>query len=760
MNARTRKRHGTWLCLLAAMHAGAIAQTPQVPPPPQTQPQPPPATPQQPALPPGQSVEVTGQRNDETQERRQSTAAKIVVGRGEIERYGDATLGDLLRRLPGVTVTGSPRRGGQLRMRGLGQGYTQVLLDGERVPATFSIESLAPEQIERIEILRAPTAETGTRAIAGTINIITREGSNKRGDDLRLGTVYESGHAQPVFSWTHTDRVVMSSGSDLLYNWSLQIQDELTPRDIDSVSTVEDEDVATGATTFAQREKTHTHDKRQRVNLSTRLQWRNDRGDGLTITPLVTHTRDDAQRDITLTQSAGASPALYDHAFTDAKGERTQMRLGTRWRSTIGEDGQLELRATVRDSKSTNRGVREEYDTNDTRVRIVTDDATTRERSVGGGIKFTEDWGDDHVMTLGGEAENGRRSDARTTLQNGLPLLTDFGDELGARSKRIALYAQDEWTLTPQWVLQAGLRAESIATRGDAGTTNVATNRSRVIAPLLHLLWKPSSSDRLRLGLTRSYRSPNLSSLLGRPSLSSRYPVSGPNQPTSPDRVGNPNLKPELADGIDLGYEHYLAGGGLVGANIFHRRIRDVLRTLTSLETVPWSTSQRWVSRPGNVGRATTTGLELEAKGRLDELWPDAPRIGFQANAAYFLSRVQGVPGPNNRLDEQPKSTLNLGLDYRLRGLPLAFGTSWNRVPAYNTQLSDTQSSFNGRKSVVDAYALWTINDKARVRLSTSNAVPIDSESGSTIDAVTFRETSKSVTTTDRSWMVRLEMKL
>jgi iron complex outermembrane receptor protein len=122
-----------------------------------------------------QRVEVTGGRSD-TELRRQSTAAKIVIGRDEIERQGDSTLGEILKRLPGVTLGGPPGRGGQIRFRGLGAGYTQILLDGQRVPPGFQIDSISPEQIERIEILRAPTAETGARAIGGTINIITREG--------------------------------------------------------------------------------------------------------------------------------------------------------------------------------------------------------------------------------------------------------------------------------------------------------------------------------------------------------------------------------------------------------------------------------------------------------------------------------------------------------------------------------------------------------------------------------------------------------
>jgi iron complex outermembrane receptor protein len=86
-------------------------------------------------------------------------------------------------------------------MRGLGGGYTQLLLDGERVPPGFSLETLSPEQIERIEILRAPTAETGARAIAGTINIITREGFTKKLNDLKLGLEHENGVTRPSLNW-------------------------------------------------------------------------------------------------------------------------------------------------------------------------------------------------------------------------------------------------------------------------------------------------------------------------------------------------------------------------------------------------------------------------------------------------------------------------------------------------------------------------------------------------------------------------------
>src|SRR6185436_1032475 len=91
--------------------------------------------------------------------------------------------------------------------------YTQILLDGERVQGGLSLDSIDPEMVERIEIQRAPTAETGARAIAGTINIITREGFRKKLNDLKLGFAWEDGDFSPSVSWTRDDK-----WDDLTYN--------------------------------------------------------------------------------------------------------------------------------------------------------------------------------------------------------------------------------------------------------------------------------------------------------------------------------------------------------------------------------------------------------------------------------------------------------------------------------------------------------------------------------------------------------------
>ena len=114
--------------------------------------------------------------------RRNDTASRSVVTHEELVKYGDQSALDAMKRLPGVTVVD-----GAVRMRGLGSGYTQVLVDGQRAPAGFSLETLAPESIERIEVIRAATAEFSTQSIAATINIVLRKTNGKNAGELKLG---------------------------------------------------------------------------------------------------------------------------------------------------------------------------------------------------------------------------------------------------------------------------------------------------------------------------------------------------------------------------------------------------------------------------------------------------------------------------------------------------------------------------------------------------------------------------------------------
>jgi iron complex outermembrane receptor protein len=717
------------------------------------------------ATPPGaaQRVEITGGRQSDTEERRRSTAAKIVIGREEIDKFGDSTLGEVLRRLPGVTTPGPPGRGGPPRLRGLGGGYTQLLIDGQRIPPGFSLESLTPEQVERIEILRAPTAETGARAIAGTINIITREGFRRRLNDLRLGLGIEHGEVSPGLNWTHNN-----SSGNFIYNVSGSAfrghrRDESTTDTLD-------ESVATGQVVRAQRETAQSDNRRTGLNLTSRLSWRlGEGGDSITLMPNLFASQSEGQRRFALTQSVGTAPPLYDSGDSDTDSGFATGRLNVMWRQRLGA-ARLELNGGLGGWRSHSDTERREFTAagGASPVRTLTDTSRTRQNSLNLNTKVStllggRPGGTGHSLVAGAEIDAQRRTESRTTLQNGLPLLTDFGDNLQASSARLAAYAQDEWSINPNWAAHAGLRWEGITTRGDAPDGSARPeNRSSVLTPLLHAVYKPNprGRDQLRMSLTRSYKSPDLGNLIARPTVNSRYPVSGPNTPTAPDRAGNPDLRPELAIGLDVAVERYLEAGGLVSANLFHRRITDLMRSVTSLETVSWSPVPRYVSRTQNIGNAITQGLELEARFRLDQLVKGAAPVELRGNLSLFRSRVEGVPGPDNRLDSQAKATANIGADYRIRGTKLTLGSNVNWVPGYRTQLSAEQVTTVSTKRVWDAFGLWTFNPAVGLRVLASNLAPQDFVGTNAIQLDSLRESTRTLNPGSTNWQVRLELKL
>ncbi|MFN9450913.1 MAG: TonB-dependent receptor plug domain-containing protein [Rubrivivax sp.] len=729
---------------------------------------------------PGQRIEITGGRGSDDEQRRRSTAAKIVIGREEIEKFGDATVGEVLRRLPGVTTPGAPGRGGPPRMRGLGGGFTQLLSDGLRVPPGFSLESLTPEQIERIEILRAPTAETGARAIAGTINIITREGFRRRLNDLRIGVSVEDGQVTPGLFWTHNN-----SRDALTYNLSAGLFRPSRENRSSTETSVLD---SSGAERERLSETAASQERRQGLNLTGRLQWRlNEQGDSLLLMPSVFHGEGHTQRQASFSSSAtpGWVRTLPDDSSSRStgSGHNTSARLNLHWRQRLGP-GRLELQGGAGQFESVNRSERQNLGGSQGLTQVL-DSSSSLERSGSLTLKYTTVLGGapaakpapgagagggpapgasspEHSLVTGLELEALSRSEDRTTLLNGQPLLADFGEQLKASSLRVAAYVQDEWALNRQWAFHGGLRWEGITTRGEAQGGLRPENSSSVTTPLMHLLWKPDPAkrDQVRLSLTRSYRSPALATLIARPSINTRIPLTQTNGPTTADSAGNPALKPELATGLDLAFERYLEGGGVLSVNLFHRNIRQLMRRVVSLETVDWSPVPRYVARQQNVGQAVTQGIELEAKFRLDQAWPGAKPVELRSNLSLYRSRVDGVPGPDNRLDSQAKATANVGADYRFRGTPLTLGGNVNWVPGYRTQLSDAQFSTTGRKRVVDVYGLWTFNPTVALRLLASNLGPLDYLSGSEFVEAGQRTVSQTLQDSHTNWQLRLELKL
>jgi len=646
-------------------------------------------------------------------------------------------------------------------MRGMGNGYTQIMIDGERAPRGFSLEDILPEQVERIEIMRAPTAETGARAIAGTINIITRGGYVKYLNNLNLGAGLENGKLAPGASWSRSDTV-----DGMAYSLTLSAVHMERAND-ENKTTLTESLAQPNAPTVVQsmQEVLRAQSQRDMLHANGRLQWGGTGSDSLVLMPMLIMSHNQGQSSSSVSQSGGVLP--YALSDTASDNRFAMLRLGTTWSRRMDDGARLLVNNNLGRSSWSNSA--NTLQTGGAKGNVPwSQESAQTDTTWNGSAKYSVTLADKHSLVSGLELEVNQREQSASSLRAGQNPLADFDGDLSASSRRLALYAQNEWEINPHWAAHAGLRWEGIHTSGSAGQgQGTANNQSAVLTPLLHAVWRPdlAAKDQFRASLTRSYRSPDLARLIARPTINSFYLNRGSNTELHPDSAGNPDLMPELAVGLDVAFEHYLSGGGLLSANVFVRKIDNLMRNRVALESVSWADAPRWVSRMQNIGNAITSGVELEAKFRLREIDPEAPALDIRANMSIFRSQVLDVPGPNNRLEQQADGVLNLGADYRLSSMPLRLSGNINWTPGFSTRLSDAKEVFQGDKLVADASALWIFNPSLQLRLSASNFLPRKYPTGGTVLSNTLaglptRDMTLNNPPSYVNYQARLELKL
>lgn len=131
------------------------------------------------------------------QQIKSAPASISVINREELSNKPFRDLTDALKDIPGVVVTGSGANT-DISIRGMGAGYTLILIDGKRQNSRETrpnSDGPGVEQgwipplsaIERIEVIRGPMSSLyGSDAMGGVINIITRKVSQSWGGSVRM----------------------------------------------------------------------------------------------------------------------------------------------------------------------------------------------------------------------------------------------------------------------------------------------------------------------------------------------------------------------------------------------------------------------------------------------------------------------------------------------------------------------------------------------------------------------------------------------
>lgn len=678
-----------------------------------------------------QQVEVKGP--GASQLRRNDSLGRIVIGREELMRFGDASLSGTLRRQPGLTISGS-----EVRMRGLGSGYTLVLVDGQPAPGGFDIASLSPELIERIEIQRSAQADVSALAVAGSINIILKKAIGTAQKTLKLGATHQSGVTTPSLSnqWNWRDGGA-AYGLTTIFTETRRREHPL----------IEERSIDVGG--IALRSFSGEEDSRVRkLSMAPRFDLKLDVEDALVWQGLLDLSSTDIRAN-RLEHTWQGGPTDSPDSQWRALFESWLLKSDFSWSHRFGSS-RLTTKAGV--EAGNRKGDYNFQGTNGAGVlwlnRAV--DSNAFERRISNSGKYLIPIGAGHDVAVGWDGSATRREESRHQRDTGTdgpgssPFYTLDRVYL-ARVQRLALFAQDEWALGERLQVYLGLRWEQLNTRVGGHDLAGISTASRVMSPMAQMVWKlpDSSRDQLRLSLARTYKAPLPSDIVPR-----RYTVNNDNGPAQPDYQGNPQLRPELAWGLDMAFESYFERDAMISASVYARRIRDVMQLRL------WQENGAWVSSPANGGSASVRGIEFD--GRMPISMPDIEglsKIELRANLARNWSRVEGVPRPENRLAGQAPLTANLGVDMRT-----AYGTSAGAnlhvTDGWRARTAQSLTQLTGIVRELEVYAaLQTTQGQWRATLS--NLLHHPSRTGQLYDDGMYSSTRLS--TSPKTSLIRIQ---
>lgn len=130
-----------------------------------------------------EQVIISATRNE--QHRKEAPVIVNVIDRKIFEATQSVTLSEGLNFQPGLRMENNCQNCGfsQVRMNGLEGAYSQILIDGRptfsALNGVYGLDQIPINMIDRVEIIRGGgSALYGANAIAGTINIITKEPLN------------------------------------------------------------------------------------------------------------------------------------------------------------------------------------------------------------------------------------------------------------------------------------------------------------------------------------------------------------------------------------------------------------------------------------------------------------------------------------------------------------------------------------------------------------------------------------------------------
>lgn len=494
---------------------------------------------------------------------RRAPGVATVITAEDIAAMGATDIDEVLETVPGLHVSRASSMGSALYvMRGVvGTNAPQVLMLQNGIPVTIAISNnkgnlwggLPVENIARIEVLRGPgSALYGADAFAGVINVITKTAEDIGGTEFGL----RAGSYQRQDAWVqHGGKVGAVSVAGYLRTGST----EGYHRNVEADARGRSGPVNAGQSAVDGSLDLAWGQWRWRTGYKLRDDMGTYTGIAQALDPYGRGRSERFTSDLSWTApnlapdwSAGATLALMHYKQTYPTPAQLLPASGSFPEGVWGapEFAERQLRFSAH---ATYAG----FADHQLRVGMGYDDID---------LYLTREYRNFNYNASGGLVPAGALALSAT------PFI------LPQQRQVRYLYAQDEWNFARDWTLTAGLRHDTYSDFGD--TTN----------PRLALVWDAGIDLTTKLMYGTAFRAP---------AFSEQYSTN------NPIGRGNPSIRPEQNETLELAFAWQARRDLLVNLNFFRYHMKDIIRTTANADPTTGTTYN-------NTGKQHGDGFELE----------------------------------------------------------------------------------------------------------------------------------------------------
>lgn len=690
--------------------------------------------------------EVVVQAKIAYRNRSESTAPVLDYGLDYFQRFEPLTVGDALKRVPSVSFLSDVLESDGVRLRGLDPAYTQILINGEKVPGSgsssgsfgngadqaFFVDRIPAELIDHIEIVRSSSANRSGDAVAGALNIVLRDALALDGGYVRVGALrFDDKRVREVIGAVWGGQV---GPGRLLIGANVQgrrnPKEKLSLRYDEPGADLNDNELQT--------------DVRNGTDSSFNLAYDVPVGAGqLSVNGFYVHTdryqNEDSieykkgvettanlstlnDNDVDIQQDSYALNGKY--RFPMAGGE-TSIKLG--YAAFRNDEYEFEYETEyLRDSTPFPDGDR--FTGDRAKTRISDDEASAKlehKRDLAGGAELQ------FGVQYEGKRREARVSEVPRNRYNlpaaSPPAYKPFAVTSNARLEQSRL---DPYVMLSgrsnglKW--EAGLRYETTKVKVQDFVINAKTDKDyQVLLPSASVRYDLTGADQVYASVARTVR---------RASFEYLSPVTLEEELGDNDFRGDPTLEPEKAWGLDVGYERRMGRDGVFGVNVFYRDIKDLIEIYNT--GAPGSANDppddvTWLYSARNTGDGKVYGVEFDLSTPLSFIGLD--NTGVFLNYSYLDSKVTDEFG-KRRFNSQAESVFNVGFIQDIPTFGAAFGVTYRKQgEAYSRVVGEEVVTTYGAD--LEAFVEKRIGKTMVVRLTGSNL--LDAAKRETFDKFT-----------------------